>query len=92
MKTTSFSDFRTNLKTHLDSASQDHEPLLVTRQQGEAVVVMSLAEYNSHQTTVSLLSTPEKAIKLMKSIEEYKRGEYMTVDMTSLNQFLDKPE
>lgn len=92
MRTTSFSDFRTNLKTHLDSATQDHEPLLVTRQQGDAVVVMSLAEFNSHQTTVSLLSTPEKAIKLMKSIEEHKRGELMNVDMTNLTQFLDKSE
>lgn len=92
MRTTTFSDFRTNLKTHLDETTRDCEPLLVTRQQGDAVVVMSLDEFNSHRTTVSLLSTPEKAIKLMKSIEEHRSGELMNVDMTNLTQFLEKPE
>ena len=47
MRTTNFTDLRTNLKHHLDSVVQDNTPLIVQRPNGESVVVISLEDYNS---------------------------------------------
>ena len=58
MRTTNFTDLRTNLKHHLDSVVQDNTPLIVQRPNGESVVVISLEDYNSIIETEYLLSNP----------------------------------
>lgn len=63
MGTKTFSDFRANLKFILDNTADSYEPLIVKRQQGEDVIVMSLSDYNAHKETISLLSNPANAIK-----------------------------
>jgi antitoxin YefM len=88
MDTTTFSDFRANLKSILDKTSDNHEPLIVTRQQGEAVVVLSLSDYNSHKETVSLMSNPANAIKLMQSISEHKTGNVFDVKFNELESLI----
>ena len=39
-------------------AVEDHAPILITRQNGEACVLMSLEEYNSLEETAYLLRSP----------------------------------
>jgi prevent-host-death family protein len=43
----SYMELPQNLKKHLDSVCDSRAPLVVTRQNGEAVVMLSLAEYES---------------------------------------------
>ena len=43
METVSYSELRQRLKAHMDRVCADHAPLLVTRQGGEPVVMLSLA-------------------------------------------------
>jgi antitoxin YefM len=43
----SYTALRQNLKKHLDKVCDDRAPLLVHRRTGEAVIVMSLADYES---------------------------------------------
>jgi antitoxin YefM len=75
MEITSFTHFRQNLKFFLDKVFLNHEPLFVTRANGEDVVVLSKADYESMQETLYLLRSPKNAERLMEGIKEYEKGE-----------------
>ena len=66
----SYTELRQNLKRHLDSVCNSRAPLVVTRQNGEAVVMMSLAEYESLEETLHLLRDPANAERLLQSIAD----------------------
>jgi antitoxin YefM len=66
----SYTELRQNLKRHLDSVCDSRAPLVVTRQNGEAVVMISLAEYESLEETLHLLRDPANAERLLRSIAE----------------------
>ncbi|WP_140412587.1 type II toxin-antitoxin system prevent-host-death family antitoxin, partial [Escherichia coli] len=51
MRTISYSEARQNLSATMMKAVEDHAPILITRQNGEACVLMSLEEYNSLEET-----------------------------------------
>jgi len=53
---------------------EDRAPVLITRQNGESCVLMSLEEYNSLEETAYLLRSPKNARRLMDSIESLKSG------------------
>ena len=75
MEITTYSNFRQHLKSFLDKVFQDRSPLFVTRANGEDVVVMSKADYESMQETFYLLESPKNAERLLKGIEEFNRGQ-----------------
>jgi antitoxin YefM len=70
----SYSELRQNLKKHLDSVCENRAPLVVTRQSGEPVVMLSLAEYESLEETLHLLRSPVNADRLLRSIKEADEG------------------
>ena len=70
----SYSELRQNLKKHLDSVCENRTPLVVTRQGGEPVVMLSLAEYESLEETLHLLRSPVNAERLLRSIKEAEEG------------------
>lgn len=74
MRTVSYSQARQNLSATMIQAVEDKAPVLITRQNGEACVLMSLEEYNSLQETAYLLQSPANARRLMDSIENLKSG------------------
>jgi len=53
---------------------EDHTPIIVTRKNNEAVILMSLEDYESLTETAYLMQNPENARRLMDSIEELKAG------------------
>src|SRR5665213_34973 len=75
MDTVSYSQLRQKLKARMDKVCDDRAPLLVTRQNGEPVVLMSLAEYESLEETLHLLSNPTNAERLLRSIAQAKAGQ-----------------
>lgn len=75
MNITSYTNFRSNLKTFLDKVLAEHSPLYVTRANSEDVVVLSKADYESMQETFCLLSNPANASRLLEGINEYNNGE-----------------
>lgn len=74
MEITTYSNFRQHLKSFLDKVFVDHNPLFVTRSNGEDVVVMSKSDYESLNETLHLLSSPKNAERLLKGIKEYETG------------------
>lgn len=75
MRTISYSEARQNLSATMMKTVEDHAPILITRQNGEACVLMSLDEYNSLEETAYLLRSPSNARRLMNSIESLKAGQ-----------------
>lgn len=81
MNTVSYSDLRQHLKAHMDRICADRAPLLVTRQGGEAVVMLSLAEYESLEETLHLLRDPANAEHLRRSIADAEAGRLIERDL-----------
>ncbi|MCB1872134.1 MAG: type II toxin-antitoxin system Phd/YefM family antitoxin [Gammaproteobacteria bacterium] len=81
MQTIPFSDARNRLKEVLDRVAQDADYTIITRRDAEAAVVMSLNSFNSLMETVHLLSSPENAAHLARSIAQYRAGEIQERDL-----------
>lgn len=70
----SFSETRANFKAVCDRVVDDHAPVIVTRQRGEAVVLVSQSDWDSMQETLYLLRSPANAKRLLESIAELEAG------------------
>ena len=64
MDAISYTRVRNNLAKTMDRVAQDHEPIVITRQKGESVVLMSLEDFNAWQETACLLRNPANAERL----------------------------
>jgi len=65
----SYSEFRDNLKTHIDNVCDSHNPLLVKRRNGEDVIVVSRNDFESLEETAYLLQSPANAKKLISALK-----------------------
>ncbi|REG90575.1 type II toxin-antitoxin system Phd/YefM family antitoxin [Algoriphagus antarcticus] len=74
MDVTTYSNFRQNLKAHLDDVVNDQKPLYVTRANGEDVVVLSKSDYEGLQETYYLMSSPKNAERLLEVLEQANKG------------------
>jgi antitoxin YefM len=74
MNVLTFSEARASLKTTMDNVCHEHAPTVITRVNGEHVVMLSLADYNSIEETLYLLSSPKNASRLMESVAQVKAG------------------
>jgi len=74
MDVLSFTEARANLKSVMDKVVRDHTQVVVTRQKAEAVVIVSLEDWNSIEETMHLLSTPRNAERLRRSISQLNEG------------------
>ncbi len=81
MDIVSYSELRQKLKAHMDRVCDDHAPLLVTRQNGPPVVMLSLAEYEGLEETLHLLASPANAERLLHSIAEANAGRLVEHDI-----------
>ncbi|CCJ08848.1 MAG: type II toxin-antitoxin system prevent-host-death family antitoxin [Methylocystis silviterrae] len=75
MRTTSYSDLRKNLAATLDRVTEDHEPVVITRDKGKpAAVLISLEDFASYEETSYLLQSPRNAERLRAAIQELDAG------------------
>lgn len=75
MEIVTYSETRANLKAVLDRVVDDCVPIVITRQRGKPVVMISMDDWNSMQETRYLLSTPNNAKRLLDAIERLDAGE-----------------
>lgn len=74
MEVLTYSDARAQFKRVLDSVIHDENEVMVTRKNGEAVVVVSLDAWNAINETLHLLSSPRNASRLRAAIEQLDGG------------------
>ena len=75
MITASFKEFRTKLKKFLNNVENNHETLMIKRESGNGIIMISLDEYNSIMETVHLLSSKANTDRLYESIQQMKSRE-----------------
>ena len=76
MKTVSYADARNQLAQLMATASDDREPVTITRNGAAAAVLVDAAEWSSIQETLRLLASPANAKRLHKGLSEFKAGKF----------------
>ena len=74
MDVLTYSEARANLKGVMDRVIEDRTHVVITRQKSDAVVMVSLADWNATEETLHLLSTPRNASRLRSSIRQLDAG------------------
>ncbi len=74
MDTITYSDARERLAATMKKVCESHEPVIITRQKEESVVMLSLEDFRSLEETSYLLRVPKNAKRLLESIAELERG------------------
>jgi antitoxin YefM len=74
MNVTSISKFRKEAKAYFNQVIDDKDVLLITRNDGQTVVVMTLDQYNSQVATDYLNSSPKNRKHLEKSMASLRAG------------------
>jgi len=75
MLTTTLSDFRKDVKRYFDNVTDNYETLIINRGKDTGVVIISLEEYNSYNSTHHELSSKVNESRLDSAIEKLKKGQ-----------------
>ena len=81
MDVLTFTHARQNLKAVMDRVVEDHDPVVITRRSGEAVVMVSLSDWHAMEATTYLMSSPANAERLAASIREAEEGKLEEHDL-----------
>lgn len=81
MKAISYTNFRGNLAKQMEEVCDNHEELIVTRQNAQSVVVISLEDYEAIKETLYLLKSPANAKALFESIEQAEKGDFVEMEL-----------
>lgn len=74
MDVLTYSDARANLEEVMDRVVKDRVPVVVMRKGGEAVVMVSLADWKVMEETLHLMSSPANAARLVEAIRQLGSG------------------
>lgn len=65
---------RANLANTMDRVCNDHEPLIITRNGEQSVVMLSLEDFKALEETAYLLRNPTNAKRLLAATEQLNAG------------------
>ena len=74
MKALSYTALRNTLAKTMEKVCDDHEPIVITRKNEGAVVMLSLEDYESLEETTYLLRSPKNLKRLIESISQLEEG------------------
>ena len=74
MRTANYTELRKNLKGYLDSVIDDSETVIINREGNEAVVMISLEEYNAIKETAHLMQSPAMMKAIRQGISDAEAG------------------
>ena len=74
MDAITYTTARANLADTMDRVCDDHEPIIITRNSQQAVVMMSLDDFKALEETSYLLRSPKNARRLLESMASLESG------------------
>lgn len=74
MDAITYSTARANLASTMDRVCEDHEPLIITRNSEQSVVMLSLEDFNALEETAYLLRSPANARRLLSAMKQLSEG------------------
>ena len=75
MNAISYTAARENLAATMDKVCTDHAPVIITRNRDQAVVMMSLEDFEALEETAYLLKNPKNAKRITSAIAQLKAGD-----------------
>ena len=75
MDAITYTTARANLAHTMDRVCEDHEPLIITRNGQQSVVMMSLDDFKALEETAYLLRAPKNAKRLLEAIASLENGQ-----------------
>jgi antitoxin YefM len=84
MKAITYTAARESLASTMDRVCLDHDPVMITRNRDQAVVMISLEDYESLEETAYLLRSPANARRLLDSISDLKGSGGITKSIDEL--------
>ncbi len=83
MVSTTLSEFRKDVDQYLDRVIDDADTIIINRGKEKGVVIMSLSEFNSINTTIHEMSSKKNQDRLDSSIEKVKSGRFSAKNLFS---------
>ena len=74
MDAITYSAARANLAKTMDRVCNDHEPLIITRNGEQSVVMLSLDDFKALEETAYLLRSPANVKRLLTAISDLSAG------------------
>ena len=74
MDAITYSTARANLASTMNRVCEDHEPLIITRNGDQSVVMVSLEDYQALEETAYLLRNPANARRLLSATAQLAAG------------------
>jgi antitoxin YefM len=74
MKAMTYTAAREGLASAIDKVCRDRAPAIITRKRDQAVVMMSLQDYEELEETAHLLRSPANARRLLAAIRALESG------------------
>lgn len=75
MEALTYSRARQELARTMERVCGNHQPIIITRQKSDSVVMMSLEDYESLEETAYLLRAPRNARRLLEAMAELESGQ-----------------
>ena len=82
MKAITYSNARENLASTMNQVCENHDPVIITRKRNQAVVMLSLEDYESLKETAYLLRSPNNAKRLSEGIAELEKGKTVIKELS----------
>ena len=74
MDAITYSAARANLAKTMDRVCEDHEPIIITRNGEQSVVMVSLDDFKALEETAYLLRSPANAKRLLAAVTQLAEG------------------
>lgn len=81
METATYTQVRKNFSDIMNRVCDDHDPIIITRQNERPVVMVSLEDYNAMEETFYLFRSPANAARLNKALQDLETKKYLPKEL-----------